>query len=363
MTTAVRNSAGMPPFPCRSSLGSVRGGRNAVTSWLTALMRDVDGGDQREERAAPRATRSRVRARQPEHRGERRRRRRRATPPPKTTVGVAQHPAVHRLAGLRGRYPVAAPAAAALVDEVVADVRAERRLGPAPAGAGELDGGAGHLLLAAGRSAGRSARPRGGTGRAWRRSCADRTPAGSRAAPPPSRSAARRSDCQSRCAMVRRLVMLFAIITCVSARCCVARAAHPPRQRVVLRSTARSARAADTRPGQAELVQEARDEHRRERRVRRDEIVEHRAVARLPPRWRDLDARRPRVGLDLVHPLHGAQRHAPHALDQRQPEHGRQRPELADRKRDTSWNAETKSSRFSRSTRASECEISVIASS
>ena len=36
MTTAVRNSGGTPPSPVRSSLGSTRGGRKAVTSWFIA---------------------------------------------------------------------------------------------------------------------------------------------------------------------------------------------------------------------------------------------------------------------------------------------------------------------------------------
>jgi hypothetical protein len=141
--------------------------------------------------------------------------------------------------------------------------------------------------------------------------------------------------------MVRRLVMLCAIITWVSARCCVAREVASSRDRVRIGRPIHCSICAsgDVRAaGQPELVQEPRDEHRRERRVRRDEIVEHRAVRSLAiaPGSPALDRSAPPMrsaALRLVHPLHGAQRHAPHALDQREPEHGGHRPELAERKR------------------------------
>ncbi len=80
-----------------------------------------------------------------------------------------------------------------------------------------------------------------------------------------------------------------------------------------------------------ELLEETGDERRGERRRRFGKALEL-GVTRLGPRLaRAGDPGRRLVGrLQIVEPLHGAQRHPAHVLDQAQPEHRGHRPELAD---------------------------------
>ena len=85
---------------------------------------------------------------------------------------------------------------------------------------------------------------------------------------------------------------------------------------------------------QPELLQEPRDEGRRERlplaHERRKHVLERVGVL-LALR---LDARRPYVRrFHFAQAVHRAQRHPPHALDEPEPQHRRDRPELADRER------------------------------
>ncbi len=106
-------------------------------------------------------------------------------------------------------------------------------------------------------------------------------------------------------------------------------------QRARRRSTARAARAARSEP-------RVRRSWCRKRETKtgvsgggaRTKASSAASRAALPPLAGGLDPRRPLVRLlHLVQPLHRAQRHAPHALDQRQAEHGRHGPELADGER------------------------------
>jgi hypothetical protein len=81
-----------------------------------------------------------------------------------------------------------------------------------------------------------------------------------------------------------------------------------------------------------DLLEESRDEDRRERRVAVDERVQGGAERRPPLVVRGAQARRPAVGLlDLVEAIHRPQRHPSHVLDQPEPEHRGHRPELAER--------------------------------
>ena len=137
-------------------------------------------------------------------------------------------------------------------------------------------------------------------------------------------------------AMARRLVMLFAIMICVSAgplgrsRGGILGAQGPRR-----RSTARA------RPGTAPRSRRERSWCRkRETNVgvsgggsvtnSLSAVDEH---GRRPPARGD-QALGARIGaLQLIQALHGAQRHAAHALEQPQAQHCRHGPELADRER------------------------------
>ena len=80
-----------------------------------------------------------------------------------------------------------------------------------------------------------------------------------------------------------------------------------------------------------ELMEEADDEDRRQLRRAPDEAVQLPLQLGRAGLGRAGEARRRRVGGHrLVQPLHRAQRHAPDVLDQPEPEHGRERPQLAD---------------------------------
>ena len=113
------------PSSRKSSLGSLRGGRNAVTSWFTTLTRDVDGRDERLAGARP------ARRREPAIRRARARRRApgswpATTPPTKTTLGWRSNPALHRV-GRRGAVAGRSlQLVESVVDQVVADVRSAR---------------------------------------------------------------------------------------------------------------------------------------------------------------------------------------------------------------------------------------------
>ncbi len=129
MTTAVRNSAGIPPSSCRSSLGERAGREEGGDELVDHVDRDVDGRDQREQ-PAPRATPCAPPARPARAPRRAPPRCRPAIPPHEDEVGVPQDPAVHRLAHAGpvagGRLQLGEP----LVDQVVAHVGAERGLRP-----------------------------------------------------------------------------------------------------------------------------------------------------------------------------------------------------------------------------------------
>ncbi len=126
--------------------------------------------------------------------------------------------------------------------------------------------------------------------------------------------------------------MLLAITICVIAERCVERAdassALSPSSSIQDSSQTSGGKAPRARRNR---VQEAGDEGRGERVVRPHERAQRLPQRLLPFLVSRLDAVRPVVGqLDLVDPLHRAERHAPHALEEPEPEHRRNRPQLAD---------------------------------
>ena len=130
--------------------------------------------------------------------------------------------------------------------------------------------------------------------------------------------------------------MLFAIMSCVSATRSLERAAASSAfiPSSAIQCSSQTQRRERAPPG-AELLQEPR---RRRSGVSGggliDELVERRAQRAASVLVAARDARGPLVRrLQLVEPLHRAQRHAPHALDQPQPQHRGNRPQLADGQR------------------------------
>ncbi len=85
------------------------------------------------------------------------------------------------------------------------------------------------------------------------------------------------------------------------------------------------------RPGVAKLLEKASDEDRGQRRRIGEEALQLRVEGRLPRFAGPSDLRRRLVRrLRLIQPAHRAQGHPPHVLDESQPEHRRDGPELAD---------------------------------